>query len=146
MDGVEQGLEPAVRHLKAQELRSTYSRRSPRYSIVLRVELRVIVRHAFAVVVPFYHQKLGPRTTRLRLNLVTNRLLISSLVPRPTNRPGNEASLYRDPIPLTFLMTGTVHVHVYSSILKVHVCMIEIYMYVHVASVFSTTGKYSQRM
>ena len=39
MDGVEQDLEPAVRHLKAQE---PYTRRSPRYSIVLRVELRVI--------------------------------------------------------------------------------------------------------
>ena len=39
--------------LKAQELRSTYSRRSPRYSIVLRVELRVIARHAFAVMVLF---------------------------------------------------------------------------------------------
>ena len=53
MDGVDRGLEPAVRHLKAQELRSTYSQRSPRYSIVLHVELRVIARHAFAVIVPF---------------------------------------------------------------------------------------------
>ena len=52
MDGVEQGLEPAVRHLKAQELRFTYGRRSLRYSIVLRFELRVIARHAFAVIVP----------------------------------------------------------------------------------------------
>ena len=32
MDGVERGLEQAVRHLKAQELRSTCRRRSPRYS------------------------------------------------------------------------------------------------------------------
>ena len=54
MDGVERGLEPAVRHLKAQELRSTYGRRSLQYSIVLRaVELRVIARHAFAIIVPF---------------------------------------------------------------------------------------------
>ena len=53
MDGVERGLEPAVRHLKPHELRSTYSRRSPRYSIVLHVELRVIAQHAFAVIVPF---------------------------------------------------------------------------------------------
>ena len=54
MDGVEQGLELAVRHLKAQELRSMHSRRSPRYSIILRVELRVIAQHcAFAVIVPF---------------------------------------------------------------------------------------------
>ena len=43
----------AVRHLKAQELRSTHSRRSPRYSIVLRFELCVIARNAFAVTVPF---------------------------------------------------------------------------------------------
>ena len=53
MDGVERSLEPAVRHLKAQGLRSSHNRRSPRYSIVLRVELRVIARHAFAVKVPF---------------------------------------------------------------------------------------------
>ena len=51
MDGVERGLELAVCHLKAQERRFTYSRRSPRYSIVLGVELRVITRHAFAVIV-----------------------------------------------------------------------------------------------
>ena len=31
----------------------TYSRRSQRYSIILRVELRVIARHVFAVIVPF---------------------------------------------------------------------------------------------
>ena len=68
---VERGLEQAVRHLKAQALRSTYRRRSPRYSNVLRVELRVIARHAFTVIA-FYHRKLGPRT--IRLNLVTNRL------------------------------------------------------------------------
>ena len=53
MDKVNRGLESAVCHLKAQELRSTYSRWSSRYSIVLRVELYVIVRHAFAVIVPF---------------------------------------------------------------------------------------------
>ena len=75
MDGVERGLEPAVRHLKAKELRSTYSRRSPRYSIVLRFELRVIARNAFCGHSAVYHRKLGPRT--IRLNLVTNRLLIS---------------------------------------------------------------------
>ena len=40
MDVVERGLEPAVRHLKAQELSFT-------------VELRVIARHAFAVIVLF---------------------------------------------------------------------------------------------
>ena len=45
MDRVERGLEPAVRHLKAQELRSTHTQQSLRYSIVLRVELRVIARH-----------------------------------------------------------------------------------------------------
>ena len=50
MDEVERGLEPAVRHLKAQELRSTYSLRSPRYSIVLRVKLRVIARLASIMV------------------------------------------------------------------------------------------------
>ena len=44
---LERGLELAVRHLKAQELRSTYRRRLPRCSIVLRT---------------------------IRLNLVTNRL------------------------------------------------------------------------
>ena len=76
MNGVERGLEPAIYHLKAQELRSTYSRRSPRYLIVLHVELRVIARHAFAVIVPFITGNyVGPRT--IRLNLVTNHLLIS---------------------------------------------------------------------
>ena len=50
MDGVERGLE---RDLKAQELRFTYSHPSPWYYTVLRVEVRVITRHAFAVIVPF---------------------------------------------------------------------------------------------
>ena len=43
----------AVHHLKAQELRSTYIQSTLRYSIVLRFELRVIARHAFAVIVLF---------------------------------------------------------------------------------------------
>ena len=46
MDGVERGLEPAVRHLKAQELRSDGHRDIQSFY----VELRVI---AFAVIVPF---------------------------------------------------------------------------------------------
>ena len=49
MDGVERGLEPAVRHLKAQELRSTYAQAA----VTAIFELRVIARHAFAVIVPF---------------------------------------------------------------------------------------------
>ena len=69
---VERGLEQAVRHLKAQKLRSSYNRRSPQYSIVLRVELRVIARHVFAVKVPFITRNY----TFKCLNLVTNRLLI----------------------------------------------------------------------
>ena len=51
--GAMQGLELAVRNLKAQELRFTYSQQSPWYYTVLRVELRVVTRHAFAVIVSF---------------------------------------------------------------------------------------------
>ena len=50
-----------------------YSQPSPRYYAVLRVGLRVIARHAFPVIMPFI--TVGPRT--IRLNLVTNRSLIS---------------------------------------------------------------------
>ena len=50
MDG---GLEPAVRHLKAHELRSKYSRRSPQYSIVLPLN-RATRLCGRPVIVPYY--------------------------------------------------------------------------------------------
>ena len=51
-DKEKQGLEPAVRPLKAQEQRFTYSPRPPRYYIVLHVVLHVIQQHVFVVIMP----------------------------------------------------------------------------------------------
>ena len=42
MDGVERGPESALHHLKAQELRPTYSRRTLLYLIVLHAELHYV--------------------------------------------------------------------------------------------------------
>ena len=79
MDGVERSLEQAVRHLKAQELRSSHNRPSPRYSIVLRVELRVIefVPNLNYTAIFMHGRVPFPRAGHIRLNLVTNSLLIS---------------------------------------------------------------------
>ena len=73
MDGVERSLEPAVRHLKAPGgPRTTDGHRDIQSFYALNFALSCDTPCGQSAV---YHRKLGPRT--IRLNLVTNRLLIS---------------------------------------------------------------------